>query len=263
MIEPGTGSVGGSMMVNDPWSISRSSTSGEEPIEQTAAPTTWDPWATQEQPTLSAAPVVESFAPPAAHSADPLGASASSFAPVPRPEPAMPTAESEPPVDFATLAQELADSAPSRLGLDSGAATASAVPVVPAGWGSDLEQSASDSTVLVGRHGPYEFIVRLADGLAHPIDRPTLFGRRPDPEQGPTGVRLVSIDDPQRTVSRSHLLVQSSEAGILLRNLSTVNALVLIGPDGSEAEVGPGGAITVTDACRVILGAYPIAVERA
>ncbi len=124
------------------------------------------------------------------------------------------------------------------------------------------EQTASEPTIVVGRYGPYDFLLRLGDGQGIPVDRPLLLGRRPSPEQVAVEARLVFVDDPQRTVSRSHLLVEPVETGILLRNLSAVNSLVLVGPDGSEAEVEPGGAITVTGECRVILGAYPIAIER-
>lgn len=210
-------------MVNDPWAASRSR-ADDDALEATAAPTAENPWATQEQPVISV---------PA-----PFG--------------------SDGPVDFAALAQELVGG-PARVPAYEipAAVERTAVPM------PDLEVTSSgERTVVVGRYGPYDFVLRLADGQGHPIDGPILFGRRPDPLRGPEGARLVVIDDPQRTVSRSHLLVEPRADGILLRNLSMVNALVLVSPEGDEAEVEPGGAITVTGACSVILGAVPVAVER-
>src|SRR5690606_4163966 len=95
------------------------------------------------------------------------------------------------------------------------------------------------------------------------VDRMLLIGRSPDPALGPVGARLVHLDDPARTVSRSHVVVGPEEGGeLLLRNVSSVNALIVTSTDGAEVKVLPGGSILLVEASRLLIGAYPMALER-
>jgi len=247
-------------MLSDPWRTS-GSRGHEDPLGAAAMPSVADPWATQEQPTVEPAPLaadvaalaqelVGAFVAPMPAAPDELAltvlhAASLGGAPVAPPGPVGP-------IDALPLA------APSLAFEIPAARERTAVPM------PELDASSSrERTLVAGRYGSYDFVVRLADRQGHPVDGPLLLGRRPDPLRAPEGARLVVIDDPQRTVSRSHLLVEPGADGILLRNLSMVNAFVLVSPGGDETEVEPGGGITVTGACSVILGAYPLAVERA
>ena len=110
---------------------------------------------------------------------------------------------------------------------------------------------------------PRDWLLRLPDGSGLLVDRMLLLGRSPDPAKGPPGARPVPLDDPARTVSRTHLVIGPSGPGELLaRNVSGVNALVVIGADGAECKVQPGGSIVLVDVARLLVGAYPIALER-
>lgn len=107
------------------------------------------------------------------------------------------------------------------------------------------------------------WLLRLPDGTGLLVDRLLLIGRSPDPVIGPVGARLVTLDDPARTVSRSHVIAGPAEHGeLLLRNVSTVNALVVIGADGAEFKVEAGGSILLVEAARILVGAYPLLLER-
>lgn len=107
------------------------------------------------------------------------------------------------------------------------------------------------------------WLLRLPDGAGVLIDATLLIGRSPDASLGPSGARLVAIDDPARTVSRSHLLAGPGPRGeLLLRNISTLNALVVIRADGAERKVPPGGMTVLGAEARVLLGAYPVSLER-
>ena len=108
-----------------------------------------------------------------------------------------------------------------------------------------------------------DWVLRLPDGAGLIIDRPLLLGRSPDSAAAPVGARLVAVDDPARTVSRSHLVIEVTGHGeLLLRNVSAVNALVLTGEDGAEAKVAPDATARLTEASRVLVGAFPLTFER-
>ncbi|HWL59999.1 MAG TPA: hypothetical protein VNQ48_03845 [Microbacteriaceae bacterium] len=129
------------------------------------------------------------------------------------------------------------------------------------------EPSGVTDSVTVAASGapaeePRDWLLRLPDGRGLPVDQMLLLGRNPDPALGPPGARTVSLDDPARTVSRTHLVVGPSGPGELLaRNVSTVNALVVTAADGVEFKIQPGGSVVLVDAARVLVGAYPIALE--
>jgi len=105
------------------------------------------------------------------------------------------------------------------------------------------------------------WVVRLADGSGARLTGPALVGRNPDPELAPPGARLLAVDDPARTVSRSHLVaVPTDDGGLELRNVSSVNALIVAGSDGVERKIEPGDRVVLTESTRVLIGAYPVDV---
>lgn len=121
---------------------------------------------------------------------------------------------------------------------------------------------ADDRTVVVERKPKAEWGLRIATGEIVPVDGPLLLGRNPAPMAGPVGARRVSIDDPGRTVSRSHLVVVPQPgAGIVLRDVSSANGIVLVAPDGTESEIESGGEVRIADRCSIILGNYEIGIE--
>jgi len=121
---------------------------------------------------------------------------------------------------------------------------------------------ADDRTIVVERRPKAEWGLRLGSGELVRVDGPLLLGRNPAPMTGPVGARRVTIDDPGRTVSRSHLVVVPQPgAGIVLRDVSSANGIVLVAPDGTESEIEPGGELRVADRCAILLGEYRIWIE--
>lgn len=127
---------------------------------------------------------------------------------------------------------------------------------------AEAEEIEEDHTVVVNRRPKAEWALRLASGELVLVDGPLLIGRNPSPRLGPVGARRVTVDDPGRTMSRSHLIVVPHPgAGIALRDVSSANGIVLVSPDGSESEIELGGEVRITDRCSIILGTYSIGIE--
>lgn len=121
------------------------------------------------------------------------------------------------------------------------------------------------ATVVIDRRPPRppaEWRLRLPDGGTVDVDETMLLGRRPTASAGPSGARLVILDDPERTVSRSHLVVAPNPgAGVLITDVSTSNGVVRVGSDGTETVLEPGVATAIAAPCLLVLGLYRIAVE--
>jgi len=136
------------------------------------------------------------------------------------------------------------------------------LPAAPAVYPESADVEADDRTVVVQRGPKAEWGLRLGSGELVLVDGPLLLGRNPAPMAGPVGARRVTIDDPGRTVSRSHLVViPQPGAGIVLRDVSSANGIVLVAPDGGESEIEPGGEVRIADRCAIILGNYEIGIE--
>jgi len=119
-----------------------------------------------------------------------------------------------------------------------------------------------DQTIVVARRPKAEWVLRLPSGDAVPVDRPLLIGRNPSASAGDPDARLVRIDDPGRTVSRTHVLVVPEPgAGILLRDVSSANGIVLVSPDGRESEIASGGKLRIESPCAMVLGTVEIVIE--
>jgi len=104
--------------------------------------------------------------------------------------------------------------------------------------------------------------LELPNGVEVAVEGPLVIGRRPDAAAAPPRARLVTVDDPDRTVSRSHLIVAPSVGGVLLTDLSGHNGVVIEGLDGSERRF-VGSAVEVGEPCGIRLGAVRILLRSA
>jgi len=187
-------------------------------------------------------------------------------APPPPPLPARPAPVIPPPPRFSatdsfTLQVPSADLPPAPPSYpDRVPFVATYPPPPPAGEPDESD----DPTVVLDRRPKAEWLLRLPDGAAVPVDGLLVLGRRPQASSGPAGARLVAIADPGRTVSRTHVAVEPNPGiGILVRDLLSANGIVLVAPDGAESEIEPGGSVLITDVCSIVLGTVAIGIERA
>ena len=95
--------------------------------------------------------------------------------------------------------------------------------------------------------------VRLPDGVLTPVDRLLVLGRSPErgaTERGGTAVRL---DDPERAMSRVHLLIGPEPAGVAATDPGSANG-TLLERDGVRYALVAGTPTLLVRGDRLLLG---------
>lgn len=67
-----------------------------------------------------------------------------------------------------------------------------------------------------------------------------LIGRNPSYSDGDVGVHLVALDDPDRTVSKTHLLIQPGVGSVWVTDRDSGNGSCIVDEDGNVRELVPG-----------------------
>jgi pSer/pThr/pTyr-binding forkhead associated (FHA) protein len=101
----------------------------------------------------------------------------------------------------------------------------------------------------------------LANGDRVSIKGPLVIGRKPDPVDGYPGATLVSIEDPGKTVSKSHAVIIPYGEGLYVIDLSSTNGVAVVAGavrrtvTSTEFQAAPDGSV-------IELGSYLLGIER-
>lgn len=99
----------------------------------------------------------------------------------------------------------------------------------------------------------------LGEGAPTEILGPVVIGRSPSaeavPGAPPERTRLVTVSDPERIVSRSHLVIEPVGEALRLRNVSSRNPVKVVGIDGGVALVAGERPFEVRTTSRAVIGA--------
>lgn len=104
------------------------------------------------------------------------------------------------------------------------------------------------------------WVVRLPSGEAIPIEGAMVLGRDPISPDHPDRVQRVSIDDPDRSVSKTHASFDVIDGQLLVSDLASTNGVVVVHADGREIVPQPGQQIPVPDGSAIALGTYVVTV---
>jgi hypothetical protein len=110
------------------------------------------------------------------------------------------------------------------------------------------------------RHDATAWRLHLADGTEIPVRGAILFGRDPAPEDGQQVARLVSLADPDHSISKTHAMVDLRGDRLVVRDLGSTNGTVVVSADGVEVECAAGVDIGVDDGAGIELGTYVLRV---
>ncbi|MEA5454697.1 RDD family protein [Sinomonas sp. JGH33] len=109
----------------------------------------------------------------------------------------------------------------------------------PAAHGSAYDDEL-DATRLArpgGRGG--DIVLSFSDGRRLTLRGPVLVGRNPAAYDGETFQQLVSIDDPGRSVSKTHLTVWAEHGRVWVQDRKSTNGTTVVREDGSASDLEP------------------------
>ncbi|WP_448760423.1 FHA domain-containing protein [Actinomyces oricola] len=102
----------------------------------------------------------------------------------------------------------------------------------------------------------------LDTGQVVPLEGTVLLGRDPvgvGPWAGSTPVPVV---DPERSISKTHLVIRLEETRALVQDLGSTNGTIVVAPDGSMTHATPGAAVDAAVGSTVRFGERSLTVER-
>lgn len=181
--------------------------------------------------------------------------------PVVAPQPFPPAA---PPVDAPSSAAPAAAPAAAASALGGVSAAPAPISGIP-GVESSFAQAAGTvdgdlgSTRIVPPRNAGGWILELPDGRRLGLEGAVSLGRDPVSESG--GI-LVPIDDPARSMSKTHARFDLTETGVTVTDLHSTNGTRIDVPGLPAVSVASGVATTVPVGGTVVLGEYVVRVQR-
>lgn len=96
--------------------------------------------------------------------------------------------------------------------------------------------------------------IRLDDGRDFQLDRSVLVGRNPVGQPGEQHAQLLAVDDPGRSISKTHLHLLTDGTGIWVTDRQSTNGSAVTTPDGLRTPLAPGVPTFVTPGSSVHFG---------
>jgi len=110
-------------------------------------------------------------------------------------------------------------------------------------------------TMIASRRGKTKFwTLDLPDGSVEVIVGSVIVGRSATPVPGRVGARLLSIDDPTRSVSKNHAFFSDENGSLFVEDLGSMNGIMVTRVDGHETELAPGVRHRLEHGATVELG---------
>lgn len=145
-------------------------------------------------------------------------------------------------------------------GLEQGAAPAVPPTGAPSGHRMPpphVDDDVERTQVRPGSGAPAQVAVlriRLDDGRDFQLDRSVLVGRNPVGQAGEQHAQLLAVDDPGRSISKTHLHLLTDGAGIWVTDRHSTNGSAVTTPDGLRTPLVPGVPTFVTPGSSVHFG---------
>lgn len=118
-----------------------------------------------------------------------------------------------------------------------------------------------DSTRMAAPRHAAVWSLMMPNGAAHVVTAMTVIGRAPEPAAH-GAVQSISVGAEQKSVSKSHALIELTETGLRVRDLGSVNGVVVVHADGQESDASATVAVDLADGDEIELGEILLVVRK-
>ncbi|PXA67934.1 hypothetical protein CTB96_14820 [Cryobacterium arcticum] len=106
------------------------------------------------------------------------------------------------------------------------------------------------------------WLLELADGQSVAVTGSIVLGRDPAPVTR-RAATMVSVQDPARSVSKSHALIELIDGALWITDLHSTNGVSLVDAHGERTPLDPGIRAPLTGRQSLTLGEFTVDVSRA
>lgn len=93
--------------------------------------------------------------------------------------------------------------------------------------------------------------------------RPVVLGRDPVPDQARPGAAAISLEDPARSVSKTHARIEVVGDRVQVTDLASTNGTRVLTAGGASIELEPGHPAEVPSGATILLGEVAVRLDRA
>jgi len=104
--------------------------------------------------------------------------------------------------------------------------------------------------------------LRLPDGRAFDLPAALVVGRNPVAPSTAPGALALPLDDPWRSVSKTHAMIELRDGIPWLTDLHSTNGTTLTNSAGEAQQCPPQAAVPVADGWRIGFGEFTVTVSR-
>ncbi|WP_448810347.1 FHA domain-containing protein [Agromyces bauzanensis] len=104
--------------------------------------------------------------------------------------------------------------------------------------------------------------LRGPGGLEVLLLRPVVLGRDPSPDPGRPDAAVIRLEDPARSVSKTHARIEVVDGRATITDLSSTNGTRVLTPDGEARELDPGRPVEAPSGSTVLLGELAVRLDR-
>ncbi len=109
---------------------------------------------------------------------------------------------------------------------------------------------------------PTQWTLLLHDGSLVQLSGTMLLGRDPSRVPGWESAALVKLNDPDKTVSKTHAGIDTRDGALTVVDLESTNGVAVIAPGAQATPLAPGLPHAVANGSTVLLGSYAVVASR-
>jgi len=122
------------------------------------------------------------------------------------------------------------------------------------------ESAVAEETRVAPQPRPRAWVLVLPDATRVGLDGPLLLGRSPAGIPDRPDAALLPVNDPGKTVSKTHALVEPAPGGVRVRDLHSTNGVAIDTSAGREV-LTAGSEALAPEGATIMMGSFPLGVS--